>query len=92
MRKSIMPFVIATYDVSVDRVARALKLFRRYLVWVQNSVFEGELTKSQLAELEAQARELLQDGDAVIIYEMRTTAYMVRRTIGLDRSDPGTFV
>lgn len=87
-----MPYVIAVYDVSVDRVAKALKLFRRYLAWVQNSVFEGELTKAQLAELEEEAQALLEEGDAVIVYEMRTTAYMERRTIGAERADPGPFV
>ena len=87
-----MPYVIAVYDVSVDRVAKALKLFRRYLAWVQNSVFEGELTVSQLAQLESEARELLEDRDAVIIYELRTTAYMKRRTIGAERADPGPYV
>ena len=87
-----MPYVIAVYDVSTDRVAKALKLFRRYLSWVQNSVFEGELTKAQLAELEAEARTLLQDEDAVIIYEMRTIAYTERRTIGPERASVGPFV
>ncbi len=87
-----MPYVIAVYDVSVERVHKALKLYRRYLSWVQNSVFEGELTAAQLAELEAETRALLEDGDAVILYEMRTTAYMERRTLGVERADPGPFV
>ena len=87
-----MPYVIAVYDVSVDRVHKALKLFRRYLSWVQNSVFEGELTKAQLAELEAEARALLEAEDSVILYEMRTTAYHERRVIGAERGTPGPFV
>ena len=87
-----MPYVIAVYDVSTDRVAKALKLFRRYLRWVQNSVFEGELTKAQLAELETEARALLEDEDAVILYELRTTAYAERRTIGPERAPMGPFV
>ncbi|PRY19702.1 CRISPR associated protein Cas2 family, partial [Spirosoma oryzae] len=33
-----MPFCIAVYDVSQKRTGRMLKLFRRYLSWVQNSV------------------------------------------------------
>lgn len=87
-----MPYVIAVYDVSTDRVQKALKLFRRYLSWVQNSVFEGELTKGQLAELEAETQALLEDEDAVIVYELRTTAYMERRTIGPERASAGPFV
>lgn len=87
-----MPYVIAVYDVSVDRVQKALKLFRRYLSWVQNSVFEGELTKAQIAELEAEARALLEEDDAVILFELRTKAYMERRTIGPERGSTGPFI
>lgn len=86
-----MPFVIAVYDVSTDRVGKALKLFRRYLSWVQNSVFEGELTRAQLAGLESEASQLLEDEDSVILYELRTRAYMERRTIGPEPGEPGTF-
>lgn len=87
-----MPFYIAMYDVNVKRVGKALKLFRQYLTWVQNSVFEGELTKAQAAELEARARDLLRDEDSVILYEMRTLAYTERRVIGTERGNPGPFV
>ncbi len=39
-------FVILVYDFEQKRVAKALKIARKYLYWVQNSVFEGEITKS----------------------------------------------
>lgn len=87
-----MPYVIAVYDVSTKRVGKALKLFRRYLSWVQNSVFEGELTRAQLAELETEAGELLEETDSVIVYEMRTRAYMDRRVLGPERGACGPFV
>lgn len=87
-----MPYVIAVYDVAVERNARALRLFRRYLAHVQNSVFEGELAPAQLAELEAAAAALLDDGDSVIVYAMRTAAYSERRVIGTERGTAGPFV
>ncbi len=87
-----MPYLIATYDISVNRVAKALKLFRRYLNWVQNSVFEGELTVSQIARLEAEVRDLLEEEDSVLIFELRTTAYMERRTIGAERGGGSAFI
>lgn len=87
-----MPHYIAVYDVSTDRVAKALKLFREYLHWVQNSVFEGELTRAQFAELDARARDLVQDEDSVVVYEMRTMAYTERRVIGVERGETGPFL
>ena len=87
-----MPYVIAVYDVAVKRNAKALKLFRRYLSWVQNSVFEGELSPAQLAELETAAKQLLCEGDSVIVYELRTRAYSERRVLGEEPGAPGPFV
>lgn len=43
-------FVILVYDVDQKRVAKVLKKCREYLFWVQNSVFEGELTEMKLRQ------------------------------------------
>ena len=41
-------YIILVYDIGEKRVAKMLKLCRRYLNWIQNSVFEGEITDLQL--------------------------------------------
>ena len=87
-----MPYVIAVYDVAVERNAKALKLFRRFLRHVQNSVFEGELSSAQLEELESEARRLLAASDAAVLYVLRTAAYSERRAIGEDAGAPSPFV
>lgn len=87
-----MPYVIAVYDVAVERNAKALKLFRRFLAHVQNSVFEGELSPAQLVELETEARHLLDGADAAVLYVLRTVAYSERRALGADRGTPSPFV
>lgn len=87
-----MPYYVCVYDVSVKRVQKALKLFRRYLTWVQNSVFEGELSPAQYAELEAQARKLFAEQDSLIVYEMRTGRYFERRVLGFERGETGPFL
>ena len=87
-----MPYVIAVYDVAVERNAKALRLFRRYLGHVQNSVFEGELSPAQLAELESAAAALLDGPDSVVLYALRTRAYSERRSLGADRGAPGPFL
>ena len=44
-------YVILIYDVNVKRVSKMLKLCRQYLCWIQNSVFEGEISEAKLQEL-----------------------------------------
>ncbi len=85
-----MPFYIAVYDVNVKRVAKMLKLFRRYMTWIQNSVFEGELTEAQFQRLQAEARGLMNpDEDSVIFYELGNEKYVGRTLLGLERGEPG---
>ncbi|MDB2276624.1 CRISPR-associated endonuclease Cas2, partial [Halorubrum ezzemoulense] len=42
-------YVIVVYDMEADRTHLMLKLCRRYLVHVQNSVLEGEISEGDLA-------------------------------------------
>lgn len=86
-------YYIAVYDVNVKRGARVLKLFRRYLTWVQNSVFEGELTRAQFQELQAAAREVLdEEEDSVVFYELRDERYTERVTLGQDPGERSRFL
>lgn len=79
-------FVIMAYDVNVGRVARALKVGRKYLNWVQNSLFEGELTAAQLARLKSDLKKVIdEDEDAVVFYLLRRQQYMERQIMGQDR-------
>lgn len=85
-----MPFYIAVYDVNVKRVAKMLKLFRRYMTWIQNSVFEGELTEAQFARLQAEAHALMEPAeDSVIFWELGSEKYLRRTSLGTERGEPG---
>jgi CRISPR-associated protein Cas2 len=84
-----MAFYLAVYDVNVKRVAKMLKLFRRYMTWVQNSVFEGELTEAQFQQLQAEARVLMEaEEDGVVFYELGSEKYVRRTVLGVERGEP----
>jgi len=86
-------YYVAVYDIGVDRVQKMRKLFRRYLSWVQNSVFEGELTEAQHRALVQEAEALMEPGhDSVIFYEMRDVKYVNRSVLGHDPGEPGRFL
>ena len=87
-----MPYIIAVYDVGQKRVGKMLKLFRRYLTWVQNSVFEGELTLAQIKELQAEAERIMDDADGVIFYQLRDERYSERTAIGVDKAERSRFL
>jgi len=55
-------YVIVVYDMEADRTHLMLKLCRRYLVHVQNSVLEGEISEGDLSDTEGEIEDLLQEG------------------------------
>lgn len=80
-------YVVIVYDVDVARVPKVCKFLRRYLHWVQNSVFEGELRESQLEEVRAALRELIDPtSDSVYIYRVRDAKWIDKEILGQERS------
>ena len=80
-------YVVIVYDISVDRVTKVCHYLRRYLNWIQNSVFEGELSKAQFKEVELGLKDLINTGeDSVIIYKMRTDKAFNRKVLGLEKA------
>lgn len=79
-------YVILVYDVNIKRVAKVLKVARKYLHWVQNSVCEGELTEAGYEKLKADIKKVIkEDEDSIIFYQLRTTKYTKRETIGVKK-------
>ena len=73
-------YVILVYDVDQKRTAKMLKLCRRYLSWIQNSVFEGEISEVQLKQLTSEARNLMDEKDSLIFFKSRDEKCMGHRT------------
>jgi CRISPR-associated protein Cas2 len=85
--------VILVYDVNVKRVAKVLKTCRKYLYWVQNSVFEGEISPAKLEKLKMELSKIIEpEEDSVIIYTFRSSWYTNRETIGLKKGGDEVFL
>jgi len=86
-------YIIAVYDVGEKRVAKMLKLCRQYLNWIQNSVFEGELTEVQLKELKYKAKDIMkEDEDSFIIFSSREQKWMDKQVIGKEKNNLDNFL
>ena len=86
-------YVILVYDVGENRVGKMLKLCRRYLHWIQNSVFEGEITEVKLRELEHGAKEIMrQEEDSVIIFKSRELRWLEKKIIGREKNELDNFL
>ncbi len=86
-------YVILVYDCGEKRVGKMLKLCRRYLNWIQNSVFEGEISEVKLTELKSQAKKIMdEDIDSLIIFSNETAKWMQKEIVGKERVSTDVFL
>ena len=83
-------YVVLVYDISVEtkagqRVLRnVFKISKKYLHHIQNSVFEGELTKAHLEKLKSElAIFIRKDQDSIIIFKSRTEKWLEKEFWGI---------
>ena len=82
-------YVILVYDINLEdkegqKVLRNVyKICKKYLVHIQNSVFEGELLESQLMKLKAELKIYIRDDkDSVIVFKSRNQRWMKKIFFG----------
>ena len=86
-------YVILVYDCGERRVGKMLKLCRKYLNWIQNSVFEGEITDVKLKELTLKAEAIMDiTEDSVIIFSGRTEKWMEKQIVGKEPGNIDNFL
>ena len=87
-------YYILTYDIaSPKRLPKILKTCRKYLYWVQKSVFEGELTTAQAYRMKNEIKRIIdRKKDSVLIYEIRTPDVCDKRIIGIEKNEISTFL
>lgn len=86
-------YVILVYDIGEKRVGKMLKLCRQYLNWIQNSVFEGEITEVKLMELKGKAKKIMDEKtDSMIVFSSQNTHWMNKEIVGKELNDLDNFL
>jgi CRISPR-associated protein Cas2 len=87
-------YVILVYDIiSQKRGTKLLKFLRQHLNWVQNSVFEGDVTPANFEIIKGSVNEIINKGkDSVIYYTFESMSYSTRGVIGIEKSETDSFI
>ena len=86
-------YVIVVYDIAVERIDAVRKFLKQYMMWKQNSVFEGELTRAEFEIVKRGVKELIdEDADYVIFYILRDEKYLKREELGEAKVDIGNVI
>ena len=87
-------YVILVYDINLENkegqkvLKNVFKTCKKYLVHIQNSVFEGELLESQAIKLKAELdRYIRDDKDSVILFKSRSSRWLEKEFLGKIEDD-----
>ncbi len=87
-------YVILVYDINLEEregqkvLRNVFKICKKYLVHIQNSVFEGELLDSQEMKLKAELdRYIREEKDSVILFKSRTQKWLDKEFLGKIEDD-----
>ena len=76
-------YVILVYDVNQKRVQKVMRICRKYLHHIQNSVFEGKITEARLNCLKSELANKVNTGeDGIIIFRFESLKYSSREELG----------
>ena len=91
-------YVILVYDIKMDDEGSKIwrntfKICKRYLIHIQNSVFEGDLTKVQITSLQMELKKYIRkDKDSVILFKSRDEKWLEREMWGIQEDLTSRFL
>lgn len=79
-------YAVIVYDVGVERVDAVRHILKKYLNWVQNSAFEGEITTGKLEELKILVSHVIdKEKDSVIVYSVNNPTWIEKQVWGREK-------
>ena len=91
-------YVILVYDIKTDEggqrvLNRTFKTCKKYLCHIQNSVFEGELSESQIIKLKYELDSIIRkDIDSIILFKSRNERWLNKEMWGVKEDKASNFI
>ena len=86
-------YCIIVYDVVVSRIDSVRITLKQYLNWIQNSVFEGEITPADLLELKSKITGLINlEEDSVLVFTVNNSKWIDKAVIGMEKNNIGNII
>ncbi len=86
-------YLIITYDIGEDRVNKVRKILKKYFMWVQNSVFEGDITEGKLAKCKIELQKVIKDDeDSIYFYSLENRLNYRKTVMGVEKELTGNIL
>ena len=87
-------YVILVYDIDLEEkegqkvLRNVFKICKKYLVHIQNSVFEGELLESQMLKLKVELNQYIRQNEgSAIVFKCRHQRWLDKEFLGMVEDD-----
>jgi len=88
-----MAYLIVTYDIGEDRVNKVRKILKKYFMWVQNSVFEGDITIGKFEKCRSELRKIIkEDEDSIYFYSLENRLNYRKTVMGIEKELTGNIL
>lgn len=91
-------YIILVYDIVMDDKGKKIlpkvyKTCKKYVRHIQNSVFEGEVSQSQLMQLEKALKNYIRkDKDSLIVFQSRNERWLTKEFWGKEDDIMSNFI
>ncbi|MBD3363130.1 CRISPR-associated endonuclease Cas2 [Candidatus Dojkabacteria bacterium] len=81
-------YLIVIYDVEAKKCSKLHKYLKTQLNWVQNSVFEGQVTDAEYKIIKNELKKKInKEEDSVIFYNLGNEKWLDREVIGVEKNE-----
>lgn len=81
-------YLIVVYDISVERVNKVRNYLKQYLNWVQNSAFEGDVTKGEFQKIKIGLKRIIEeDEDSILFYKASSKKWVDKEAMGVEKGE-----
>ena len=88
----VIMFIILSYDVRSDRTNLFKKIAERFLTHIQNSVFRGNLTESQLLKLQLELKKQLEEDESIFLWIIKDSQIFKELKLGNSKYNDSNFL
>ncbi|WP_028841381.1 CRISPR-associated endonuclease Cas2 [Thermodesulfobacterium hveragerdense] len=88
-----MPYLIVTYDIAEERLNKVRKILKKYFMWVQNSVFEGEISEGKLLKCKLELEKVIdKENDSIYFYSLENRLNYRKTVLGIEKDMTGNIL
>ncbi|APT74553.1 CRISPR-associated protein Cas2 [Thermosipho melanesiensis] len=81
-----MKYILVVYDVNEKRINKVHKVLKKYIIWQQNSTFEGNVTQANIKRMIYELNKKINSKeDSILIYFFNSKTVIRKEVDGIEK-------